>query len=98
MCEVLGGWQVSGNLTYAAGNPMGVQNNYNPLLVNGNDFPDVVSSVKMKTYSYSLTKDYFTGKTATPPIQFTTSGFTNSCAMVNRRCQALLCSFDDAAL
>ncbi len=78
LAQVLGGWQVSGILTYAAGNPMGVQNNYNPLLVNGNDFPDIMPGVAMKTYSYSLTKDYFTGKTSTPPTQFTTNAFVNT--------------------
>lgn len=78
LAQVLGGWQVSGILTYTAGNPMGVQNNYNPLLVNGNDFPDVVPGVKMKTYSYDLTKQYFTGRLAAPPAQFSTNAFVNT--------------------
>ena len=76
--QVLGGWQLGGILTYDGGNPMSINNNYNPLLVNGFDRPNIVPGVKMKTYSYSLTKDYLVGKTAIPPVQFTTNAFKNT--------------------
>ena len=32
----------------------------------------------MKTYSYKRSKDYFTGKTAVQPVQFTTDAFQNT--------------------
>lgn len=76
--QVLGGWQLSGILTYDGGNPMSIDNNYNPLLVNGFDRPNIVPGAAMKTYSYSLTRDYLTGKTSTAPIQFTTDAFVNT--------------------
>ncbi|MHB1936662.1 MAG: outer membrane beta-barrel protein [Acidobacteriaceae bacterium] len=76
--QVLGGWQISGIMTYSGGTPMGAYNNYNPLLVNGFDRPNIVPGVALKTFSYSRSKDYFTGKTATQPIQFTTNAFANT--------------------
>ncbi len=78
MARVFGGWQISGILNYVGGNPMTVNNNYNPLLVNGFDRPNIVPGVQMKTYSYSESRDYFTGKTSTAPIQFTTDAFVNT--------------------
>ena len=57
---------------------MGAYNGYNPLLVNGFDRPNVVPGVKMKTFSYGMSKAYFTGKLAAPPLQFTTDAFVNT--------------------
>jgi hypothetical protein len=76
--QVLGGWQVSGILTYSGGNPMSITNYFNPSLVNGFDRPNIVPGVALKTFNYSRSKDYFTGKTVTPPIQFTTNAFVNT--------------------
>jgi hypothetical protein len=76
--QLAGGWQFSAILNYAGGTPFGAQNSYNPLLVNGFDRPDIVPNASLKTYSYSRSKDYFTGKTSTPPIQFTTNAFVNT--------------------
>lgn len=78
LSELVGGWQVSGILNYAGGNPFGAQNSYNPLLVNSFDRPNIVSGVSLKTYSYQRSKDFFTGKTATEPVQFTTNAFANT--------------------
>jgi hypothetical protein len=76
--QLLGGWQISGILTYSGGSPMGASNSYNPLLVNGFDRPDIDPSVKLKTYSYGMSKAYFTGKTATQPVQYPTTAFVNT--------------------
>ena len=76
--RVLGGWQVSGIVEYAGGNPMGATNDFNPLLVNGFDRPDIVSGVKLQTFNYGLSKDFFTGKTTTQPVQIPTSAFVNT--------------------
>ncbi len=78
--QLLGGWQMSALLTYAGGNPMGATNNYNPLLVNGFDRPNIVPGVSLATYSYSRSKQYFDGKVPAPPIQFTTNAFQNTTA------------------
>jgi hypothetical protein len=76
--QLLGGWQVSGILTYSGGSPMGATNSYNPLLVNGFDRPNIDPSVKLKTYSYGMSKAYFTGKTATQPVQYPINAFVNT--------------------
>jgi hypothetical protein len=34
--------------------------------------------VPLKTYSYSKSKDFFTGKTAAQPVQFSTTAFANT--------------------
>jgi len=78
LAQVLGGWQVSGIMTYAGGHPMGAFNGYNPLLVNFFDRPDIVPGVKLKTFNYGLSKKFFEGKLATPPVQFTTNAFVNT--------------------
>ncbi len=78
LAQVLGGWQFSGILTYAGGYPMGASNNYNPLLVNGFDRPNIVPGVKLKTFDYNLSKSYFKGKLSAPPTQFTTNAFVNT--------------------
>jgi len=76
--KLLGGWQVSGIFTYAGGSAFGATNSYNPLLVNSFDRPDIDPSVKLQTFSYNLSKNYFEGKTTTQPIQFTTNAFVNT--------------------
>jgi hypothetical protein len=78
LSELVGGWQFSGILNYAGGFAFGAQNSFNPLLVNSFDRPDIVSGVSLKTFSYSRSKDFFTGKTAVQPVQFTTSAFANT--------------------
>jgi Carboxypeptidase regulatory-like domain len=78
VAQLAGGWQISGILTYSGGNPMGASNNYNPLLVNFFDRPDIVPGVKLQTYNYGRSKAYFTGKAAAPPIQFPTNAFANT--------------------
>jgi hypothetical protein len=78
LSELVAGWQFSGILEYEGGNPFGAQNSFNPLLVNGFDRPNIVPGVSLKTYSYGRSKAYFTGKTATQPVQFTTNAFQNT--------------------
>jgi len=73
-----GGWQVSAILNYSGGFPFGASNSFNPLLVNSFDRPNIVNGVPLKTFSYSRSKDFFTGKTAVQPVQFTTSAFENT--------------------
>jgi hypothetical protein len=75
---LVGGWQISAILNYAAGFAFGAQNNFNPLLVNSFDRPDIVQSVSLKTFSYGRSKSFFTGKTAAQPVQFTTNAFSNT--------------------
>lgn len=75
---LVGGWQFSGILSYSGGFAFGAQNNFNPLLVNSFDRPDIVSGVPLKTYDYQRSKDFFTGKTAVQPVQFTTNAFANT--------------------
>lgn len=76
--QVLGGWKFSGVLTYAGGFPFGPWNPYNPLYANFGDRPNVVPGAKVSTYNYDLSKKYFTGKAAAPPVQFTTGAFANT--------------------
>jgi hypothetical protein len=76
--RLLGGWQVSGIVTYAGGNPFGAINTYNPLLVNSFDRPDIIAGAKLQTFNYGLSKDFFEGKTAAQPVQFNTSAFVNT--------------------
>ncbi len=78
VAQLLGGWQFSTILTYSGGNPFGVYNGYNPLLVNGFDRPNIVPGVALQTYNYGLSKAYFTGKAATPPEQFPINAFENT--------------------
>jgi hypothetical protein len=78
LSNLLGGWQVSGIVTYASGFPFGAYNNYNPLLVNSFDRPDIVPGVALQTFDYGLSKSYFEGKVATQPVQFTTNAFVNT--------------------
>jgi hypothetical protein len=76
--ELTGGWQISAILNYQGGYAFGAYNGYNPLLVNFGDRPDIVPGVNLKTFNYGLSKSYFTGKTASQPIQFTTNAFQNT--------------------
>jgi hypothetical protein len=76
--QLVGGWQFSGVLTYAGGYPFGAFNGYNPLYANFGDRPDIVPGVKLKTYSYSRSKDFFTGKLTSQPTQFPTNAFANT--------------------
>jgi hypothetical protein len=76
--QLIGGWQISGILTYSGGSPMGATNSYNPLLVNSFDRPNIDPSVPLKTYNYAKSKAYFTGKASTPPVQFPTNAFVNT--------------------
>jgi hypothetical protein len=78
LSELVGGWQFSGILEYEGGNPFGAYNSFNPLLVNGFDRPDILSNMPLKTYSYGRSIAYFTGKTPTQPVQFTTGAFQNT--------------------
>jgi len=78
LAELVSGWQFSGILEYEGGNPFGAQNSFNPLLVNGFDRPNIVTSVPLKTFSYSRSKAFFTGKTSTQPVQFPTNAFQNT--------------------
>jgi len=74
----LGGWQVSAILNYVGGYPIGPMNFFNPLLSNYQDRPNIVPGVQVKTFNYNLSKEYFEGKLATPPVQFTTNAFANT--------------------
>lgn len=76
--QFVSGWKFSGILAYAGGFPFGAWNPYNPLYANFGDRPNVVAGAKISTYNYGLSKDYFKGKTATPPVQFTTGAFANT--------------------
>ena len=78
VAQVLGGWQVSGILTYAGGFPFGAYNSYNPLLVNSFDRPDINASVPLTTYSYSLSKNWFSNPKGAQPVQFPTNAFVNT--------------------
>ena len=42
------------------------------------DRPNIVSGVSLKTFDYSRSKDFFTGKTPVQPVQFTTNAFQNT--------------------
>ena len=77
--ELAGGWQFSGILSYAGGYPFGVYNSsQNPLLSNGTNRADVVPGVGLQTFDYNKSIDYFTGKTAVRPAQFTTNAFVSA--------------------
>ena len=78
LSELVGGWHIGAILNYQGGTPLQVVNNYNPLLVNSFDRPNIVQGVPLKTFSYGKSKAFFTGKTATPPIQFSTNAYQNT--------------------
>jgi len=68
------GWQVSGIFDYEGGTPIGPTESLSG--IDGFDRPFVVPGVKRQTFNYNLAKDYFLGKSATPPKMFTTNAFT----------------------
>jgi hypothetical protein len=77
--ELAGGWQVSTILSYASGYPFGVNDSQeNPLLVNGFNRANIAHGASLKTYSYNRSVDFFTGKTAVQPVQFTTNAFSDA--------------------
>jgi len=78
VAQILGGWQVSGILTYSGGFPFGAYNGYNPLLVNSFDRPDINSSVPLTTYSYSRSFNWFKNPNGPQPVQFPTNAFVNT--------------------
>jgi hypothetical protein len=65
--QILGGWQVGWILDEEAGTAFGVTENGTPY-PNGFNRPNRVSSVKLKTASYSRAKDYFLGKATAAQI------------------------------
>jgi hypothetical protein len=82
--RLAGGWQVSTILDYEGGVPFGPTETFNPVN-NGFDRPNLVSGVKIQTFSYSRTKSYLTGHTHSAPAQFSTNAFalTNPFALGN---------------
>lgn len=76
--QIVGGWQFSGVLSYSGGYPFGAYNGYNPLYANFGDRPNIVPGVKLQTYSYGRSKDFFKGKLPTQPVQFPTNAFVNT--------------------
>jgi hypothetical protein len=86
--RLIGGWQVSSILSYGGGSPMSQQNNQNDTngiinnsespLQEGYNRPNVVSGVKLQTFSYNKAKEYFTGKLGTPPLIIPTNAFTDA--------------------
>jgi hypothetical protein len=74
LAQIAGGWQISAILDYEGGTPFGAYDNYNPV-GNGFDRPNIVPGVHLKTFNYHRSIDYFTGKLATQPVQFTTNAF-----------------------
>jgi hypothetical protein len=82
--RLAGGWQISTILDYEGGVPFGPTETFNPVN-NGFDRPNLVSGVKIQTFSYSRTKSYLTGHSQTAPAQFSTNAFglTNPFALGN---------------
>jgi hypothetical protein len=82
--EILGGWQVAGIMNYSSGNPLGISEQLNDVVMstnaNGDDQqrPNIVPGQPRKTHSYSLTRDWLVGKIATQPSQFNTNAFSEA--------------------
>jgi hypothetical protein len=80
--EFVSGWQVSGTMNYSAGNPIGIYENTNNVVLSTNangdaqPRPNIVPGQPRKTYSYSRTRDYFVGKTVVQPTQFNTKAYS----------------------
>lgn len=80
--EILGGWQVAGIMDYSTGNPLGIYENTNNVVMSTNyngdaqPRPNIVPGQARKTYSYSRTRDYFVGKTPAQPVQFNTNAYS----------------------
>jgi hypothetical protein len=82
--EILGGWQVAGIMNYSTGNPLGIYEDTNNVVLSTNangdaqPRPNIVPGQARKTYSYSRTRDYFVGKTAEQPVQFNTNAYSEA--------------------
>jgi hypothetical protein len=82
--EFVGGWQVSGTMNYSAGNPVGIYEDTNNVVLSTNangdaqPRPNIVPGQPRKTYSYSRTRDYFVGKTTVQPTQFNTNAYSEA--------------------
>ena len=76
--QIVGGWQISGILTYSSGFPFGAYNGYNPLLVNSFDRPNIDPSVPLTTYSYNRSMSWFSNPTGAQPVQFPINAFVNT--------------------
>ena len=82
--EFVGGWQVSGIMDYSAGNPLGVYEDNNNVVLSTNangdaqPRPNVVAGQPRNTYSYSRTRDFFVGKTVVQPTQFNTNAYSEA--------------------
>jgi len=82
--EILGGWQVAGIMNYSTGNPLGIYESLNDVVLytnaNGDaqPRPNIVPGQLRKTYSYKLTRDWLVGKTAIPPEQFNIHAFSEA--------------------
>jgi hypothetical protein len=80
--EIVGGWQVAGIMNYSTGNPLGIYENTNNVVLSTNSNgdaqprPNIVPGQPRKTYSYNLTRDYFVGKLSAQPTQFNTNAFS----------------------
>ena len=83
--EILGGWQVSGIMNYSTGNPLGVYEDTNNVVLSTNSNgdaqprPNIVPGQARKTYSYNRTRDFFVGKAGpTQPVQFNVNAFSEA--------------------
>jgi hypothetical protein len=82
--EIVGGWQVAGILNYSTGNPLGIYESLNNVVLSTNyngdaqPRPNIVPGQSRKTFSYKLTRDWLVGKIATPPIQFNIHAFSEA--------------------
>jgi hypothetical protein len=69
-------------MDYSAGNPVGIYENTNNVVLSTNangdaqPRPNVVPGQPRKTYSYKLTRDYYVGKTIVQPTQFNTNAYS----------------------
>jgi len=72
--QIAGGWQLGWILDYEAGTANGPTDDV-VTWPNGNNRPDRVTSVKLKTASYSRVRDFYTGKAPDTQI-FTKGSFT----------------------
>lgn len=82
--EILGGWQVAGIMNYSSGNPLGIYEDTNNVVLSTNSNgdaqprPNIVPGQARKTYSYSRTRDYLVGKTSQLPVQFNTNAYSEA--------------------
>lgn len=95
---LFGGWQVSGLLTYAGGTPMGATNDYNPLLVDGFDRPNVVPGVAMTTYNYNRSEAVLYRQNRCPAHSIYDQSFRKYRCISARRCGPLLCGLANSTI